>query len=107
MGLGDLNIVHEGIKKYNCKVCNRSFGTSSHLKHHLKTVHEKNFKCEFCEKCFGLKMNMIKHINIVHKGMKQFNCTINSCEKVFCTIIGFTKHVQSAHDVISISTESV
>merc|ERR1719150_2955453 len=32
-------MVHEGIKNHQCQICEKKFGTSSHLNRHVKTVH--------------------------------------------------------------------
>ena len=44
--------VHEGIKPYKCKYCDRKFGQKSNKNHHETTVHEgaKPYKCRYCKK---------------------------------------------------------
>ena len=33
--------VHEGLKKYKCESCSKTFGQPQHLKRHKETVHER------------------------------------------------------------------
>ena len=62
-------IVHEGLKKYNCNKCGKYFGRAGDLKRHNKTIHEglKNFKCHKCDKSFGQSYHLKRH-QTVHEG---------------------------------------
>lgn len=58
-------------KSYTCKICGRSYNTSSNLKTHSVThSNERPYKCHFCKKSFkrnqDLKVNPISKINILY-----------------------------------------
>ena len=52
------------------KSADRYAATPSHLKCHIKTVHEKikEHKCEMCHQKFSLKNILTNHIKIIHDG---------------------------------------
>ena len=45
-------------KNFECQTCGKAFGWKSHLKTHVKTVHEgiKDHKCHLCDSAFGQGM---------------------------------------------------
>ena len=67
-------------KKYECKICNRTFSSPRNLKTHKcgGDVHHdgRNYICVICNKSYSRKATLSGHIKIVHKGEKyQFkNC---------------------------------
>jgi len=56
------NIKPEGLLKYNCNICEKSFSCASLLVIHRR-VHtgEKPFRCEECGQMFGSQSSLIKH----------------------------------------------
>ena len=53
---GHIAIIHEGMKPFQCGICNSAFGEKEKLKKNVATVHEgrKPFKCDICNSEFGL-----------------------------------------------------
>ena len=59
----------DGIKRHNCKVCNKSMQSPFALKTHMR-IHtgDRPYVCTVCQKAFTQKVHlqshMIKHINM-------------------------------------------
>ena len=70
--------VHEGLKPFECELCETKFFLESRLKIHMRNVHEgeKKFECNLCGVKFKGHLN--HHIAAVHKGEKTFKCEIIS-----------------------------
>ena len=52
--------VHERKKPFNCSKCTTSFATKSHLKDHIRFVHERQR--------YPIKRKLDDHIAVVHEG---------------------------------------
>ena len=65
------------------------FGYSSHLKTHVKTVHEglKEHQCDFCDSAFGQSSHLKNHIKRVHQGLKITSSQQANSEDVPPTIL--------------------
>ena len=90
--------VHEKIKNFECKYCQKKFGTKDKMENHVVVVHEKfkPFKCEECGKEFGQKSNYQRHYEIVHEGKKSFGCNI--CFVNFSTAGNLKAHTEAVHE---------
>ncbi|EZA50542.1 hypothetical protein X777_10735 [Ooceraea biroi] len=53
---------HEGIRKYNCSVCDKTFAQMSHLAAHKKVHGSPGYKCEGCKREFNRRDNMKIHM---------------------------------------------
>ena len=66
-----VEIVHQGKKTFECKVCCQMFGRLSSLRvHDLSHTKELPFKCDFCSAGYKEKRNLLKHVAKVHQGVK-------------------------------------
>lgn len=58
---------HNGIKKYQCKTCGKTFGLSGSLRNHEETHIIENAQCKICNKTYKnhqmLKLHIKRHIN--------------------------------------------
>ncbi|XP_061725965.1 gastrula zinc finger protein XlCGF57.1-like [Cydia pomonella] len=67
---------HEGIKPYNCNICNKRFAHRRGLYRHVKVTHnKKRFQCEECNKLFTDASYLNKH-KLLHRGEMPYNCDI-------------------------------
>ena len=91
-------MVHEGIKNYQCKICDNKFGSSSHLIRHIKLVHDriKNIQCEICKITFGLLNDLKRHVKAVHEKIKDYQCDI--CDMKFGYKYILKRHIKGVHD---------
>lgn len=80
-----------GEKPYKCKICNRSFASSSTLTTHTR-IHtgEKPYNCTVCDKSFA-RYDLTAHIR-THTGEKPYNCS--TCQKRFTTSGQLTQHAR-------------
>jgi KRAB domain-containing zinc finger protein len=71
----------------------------SHLKKHIRTVHELAgkhlFKCEHCEKSFKMEFTLKNHIKVVHEGIRVM-CPV--CQKPFVDKSCMKRHIENVHE---------
>ena len=86
---------HEIQSSTQCYECNQTFGRSSALRYHQKTVHgEENFQCKQCQRIFSSKHNILRHVQAVHSGTRYF-CEI--CEKSYSQKGHLSDHKRKHH----------
>merc|ERR1712150_315103 len=68
-----IRTVHQGIKEFECHVCEKKFGYTGSLSTHIRTVHQgiKEYECHVCKKRFGRVGVLNKHIRTMHQGIKE------------------------------------
>ena len=83
IGINDFNAyrdIHATKNKFKCKICFKTFKTSSNFKIHVKT-HNKIFKCENCNKMFRSSTILRTHLRDYQENPKSFECEI--CDRNF------------------------
>ena len=97
--------VHEGVKNYQCHLCDNKFAQKATLSVHLQTTHKIRpenktiFKCSHCEKEFQ-KFSKLQRHEVVHlkpaREPTDIKCEI--CQKTFSDKANLKKHVQTIHE---------
>ena len=59
-------------KKFKCEQCPYAAGYSSHIKRHIKVVHEKirDYICGECDYTASKKINLMRHVKEVHEKVR-------------------------------------
>ena len=91
--------IHEGERRFECKLCNKTFTQLVVLKsHEQSSIHNKNkiFKCESCQKKFTKKVSLHSHEKRMHQtnNEKEFHCKY--CNKKVKSI---KMHIRAVHDL--------
>ena len=87
----------QGELDQGCRKCNVMFGSSTELKLHFATSHNRQtFECFVCNKLFLQKYNFLAHIERFHDEVgKSFPCQF--CDKVFTTKPALDGHMAQQH----------
>lgn len=66
-------VVHEGVKKFACDMCDKRYASKIDLKYHLKKIHGKVilFECTLCEDKFDQRKHLMAHITEVHQAQEE------------------------------------
>ena len=91
-----METVHEGVRRYFCELCGKSYTSITNLKDHKMTQHEKKweYKCSKCEKSYNTKRTLKQHFDAIHLKLNH-QCT--KCGKVFPYKGGLRKHDIVSH----------
>ena len=59
-----------------CAQCDAAFGKASHLRTHVRTVHEqrRDHACPQCDAVFGQASTLSRHVRTVHEQQKKSTC---------------------------------
>ena len=97
-GQGLIKFIHEGVKPYECSLCDAIFTRKESVKKHFENVHNKvkPFKCVKCQSAFAYKNDLTKHVWAIHEGKKPFECKI--CEKTFTQSGSLKIHIKNSHE---------
>ena len=106
-----INIVHKGMKQYNCHLCNdRSYSTKAGMQKHIKEKHqglefdfalekqEKNHPCPECNSSFQSSSLLKRHISCVHEGVRKYECEF--CGKTYKQSNKLAYHIKTFHQGI-------
>ncbi|CAG9811707.1 unnamed protein product [Chironomus riparius] len=91
---GHIRTVHENFRKFQCKMCPKSFKIQKHLDLHIR-VHDKKFSCKYCSGLYPSKQRLNDHIKHIHEYTMKFKCEI--CDKKFKQKQNLKSH-QKTHD---------
>jgi hypothetical protein len=93
---GGSNTKKELSRKFDCKLCEKSYQTKKGLLRHNQNVHkDRKLSCKICLTIFTNYGTMYHHIQRDHQ-----NITCPQCKKIFTSTSGLRKHVQSIHQRI-------
>lgn len=91
-----------------CSQCCQHFYTSTQLRRHVRTVHEKRWACPSCDQVFQSKTHLKRHIRKEHGRVGKlilFSC--QHCKQKFVTSESLEKHEADSHvHICSICGES-
>ena len=84
---------HHGAKTLQCDSCYKWFAVSSHLKAHIKSIHQKvkDKKCPHCGEAFQAGRGFTAHVNR-HTNNRQFAC--ETCGKSFLVHSHLKEHAK-------------
>lgn len=85
-------------EKFQCELCDRTFGRLGLLKKHKVSVHsssEGKFECIVCKKEYDRQFSLEKHLNAVHVVFEYISCKI--CGKLYLGQKPLTTHMQQVH----------
>ena len=91
-----MKTVHGEEKTELCGFCGKAY-KPSHLKSHIRLVHEGvkkpyDHKCKLCEKVFSSKQNLNNHTSAVHEGIKLYKC--DKCDAEYQGLFGLKEHIK-------------
>ncbi|XP_055837826.1 zinc finger protein OZF-like [Episyrphus balteatus] len=94
------NVVHDGLRKYPCSYCDKSFGTLTSRNNHER-IHtgERPHECNICNIKFITKGKLKQHIKEQHlnEGV-MYPC--DQCGKEFNNLVNLKRHQKVVHDGI-------
>lgn len=94
-----LTRVHQGVKKYACNQCDKSYFTLQHLKvHQLSHLEKKAYTCDVCNRGITHYASLLSHM-LLHTG-KPFQC--DHCSMAFTHRWRFGKHLAERHSIFEI-----
>ena len=107
--------IHEGMKKFKCDFCDRTFTWNSHRKDHMIRKHLgempldktpvqniNSYQCEICEKIFTKKQHFdrhLAHIHGIHKDKTYMKHKCDNCDKEFFDKRDLSRHIANSHGV--------
>ena len=91
------NLTEHGLEKHVCDICCKKFKQTSHLRRHIKDVHEKikDFMCDYCSKRFKNNAAVKRHQEDVHTQNKKWLC--DQCNKRFSSKQTLQNHNRQFH----------
>ena len=95
-----IKVIHDGIKKHKCQICNKAYRLSGELNRHVEIQHEniRNFECDICKRYFGMRAQLMSHIKTVHDKKRDFKC--KECSAAFGTKGELNRHTKIIHNNI-------
>ena len=95
-----IRTVHEKVRQYACKQCDRRFSQKSTLTtHHRIHTGERPYACTECAMRVNGKANLQKHYRAVHT-LERYTCDVDGCEKTFTQSRNMQMHKRSVHETV-------
>lgn len=90
---------HHRNRMFVCDHCKMQFSQSSHLKQHIRAVHEllRPFQCVKCERPFGKRFDVESHFRAVHENYRPHICPVPDCARPFSKRSNCKRHVTKIH----------
>lgn len=87
-------------KTWVCKFCPSETTSKAHMHRHIKEIHQgiKKFQCHICDRCFGNSWNLKHHV-MIHTGEKPHACEI--CGKRFIQPVTLKTHMKMHQKEVS------
>lgn len=97
-GLASATEAKVSSKPHSCELCQATFARSSHLRLHVRTIHEKlkPFRCGECSATFGHISSKYRHFRTVHLKRRDFSCS--KCGQTFAERSAVQKHCRTVHE---------
>ena len=94
--------LHSDERNYTCKICEKSYKRSDHLKRHMIS-HDPNpkfYECQLCLKRFSLNYHLTSHLQNVHgqKKLKVYKCP--DCDLYFHKKSKLFFHQKDFHNLV-------
>uniref|UniRef100_A0A4Y0BK72 C2H2-type domain-containing protein n=1 Tax=Anopheles funestus TaxID=62324 RepID=A0A4Y0BK72_ANOFN len=85
-------VLHGGVRRHVCHICNRTFGKENSLKTHLVLHVGKKYRCKFCSKSFAKGSFLRKHLeeHELPESKRKHTCAV--CSKKFTTMAHLNDH---------------
>ena len=83
---------------HTCPQCDYKAGNASHLRTHVRTVHEqrRDHVCRHCAAAFGQANHLTRHVRTVHEQRRDHACS--QCDAAFGEAGSLRKHVRTMHN---------
>ena len=94
--------IHDGIRDYECPICQKKFTTKNHLVDHLP-VHDRKarFFCQYCGEGFIHRVSYKNHIFRHEQGPRKVVCPV--CAKTFDVPAHLQRHIARIHKGMSVA----
>ena len=85
-------------RTHACPQCDYKTGNVSHLKTHVRTVHEqrRDHACPQCDAAFGRASNLTVHVRTMHEQRRDHACP--QCDAAFGQAVHLRRHVRTVHE---------
>ena len=69
-----VDVIHIGLKSYQCQLCDYSATESGNLKRHVDTFHKglRPYQCKQCNYAATLSSDLKNHVDAIHKGLELY-----------------------------------